>query len=92
MAAAMGLLTGVLSVATILFGAGIFTSDARVHVEMAKLVAPVFLSCLLIIPSRTLQGLVVANDDLVCAPPLPLPPSVSKSPSIAILLTKRPTV
>lgn len=68
MAASMGLLTGVLSVATILFGAGIFTSDTRVHVEMAKLVAPVFLSCLLIIPSRTLQGLVVANDDLVCAP------------------------
>jgi hypothetical protein len=55
MAVTMGVLTGVLSVATILFGAGIFTSDIRVHAEMAKLVVPVFLSCLLIIPSRTLQ-------------------------------------
>jgi len=60
-----GVVTGLIAIVVTLFGAGIFTSDPQVAGEMVKVVWPVFFSLLLIIPSRCLQGLCMANGDFL---------------------------
>jgi len=60
----VGVAAGLIAVATTLFAGRLFTSDPGVLAEAAKVSAPLFLSLMLIIPSRTFQGLVVAQSDL----------------------------
>ncbi|KAK3257748.1 hypothetical protein CYMTET_33177, partial [Cymbomonas tetramitiformis] len=60
----LGVVIGAIAVAATLAFPNLFTNEPQVVMESLKVMWPFFFSLMLIIPSRTMQGLVVAEQDL----------------------------